>query len=152
MAKSVLAGSIIILLIAIFLGIFISGLPPQAEYKFPGATEAVKQYFESWGKKDWPNMYSVISDGFKKIEPTAKTLAGFKVYAESQNMSAVKILGLKEESNDGKTAIIGYSAEFTLSDGSKKEFSDKFTLKFREADVIKGWKLIHPYGENIDTS
>ena len=124
----------------------------KSEYKFPEATQTVKQYFDSWDKKDWPNMYSVISDGFKKIEPTAKTLGDFRAYAEGQNVETVKILELKEESADGKTAVIQYSVGFTLKDGTKKEFKDKFTLKYREADVIKGWKLIHPYGEKIDTS
>jgi len=152
MAKSVLVGSIIILLIAIFLGIFISGLPPQTDYKFSDPQQIVKQYFESWNKKDWPNMYATISDGFKKIEPTAKTLSDFRSYAEGQGIPEVKILNLKEETNDGSTAVIQYKVEFTLSGGTKKEFSDKFSLKYREADVIKGWKLIHPYGENIDTS
>ena len=34
----------------------------------------------------------------------------------------------------------------------KQNFSDKFSLKFGQGDIIPGWKLIHPYGENIDTS
>jgi len=152
MAKSVLVGSIIILLIAIFLGIFISGLPPQTDYKFSDPQQIVKQYFESWNKKDWPNMYATISDGFKKIEPSAKTLADFKKYAENQNVPEVKIISLVEKTNDGETAVVDYSVEFVLADNTKKPFSGSFTLKYREADVIKGWKLIHPYGENIDTT
>ncbi len=152
MKKFVLASVVVLALIAAA-GFIVQVTENQkVEYTFPGASEAVKQYFNSWGTKNWPNMYSVISDGFKKIEPTAKTLSDFKTYAESQKIESVKILDLKEESNDGKASIVQYKIEFTLSDGTKKEFSDKFTLKNREADVIKGWKLIHPYGSNIDTS
>ncbi len=152
MRKIILISVIVFITIAAT-GIIIQTLETQkTDYKFPGAIEAVKQYLDSWDKKDWPNMYSVISDGFKKIEPTAKTLSDFREYAEGQNIENVKILSLKEESNDGKAAVILYLVEFELKDRTKKEFSDKFTLKYREADVIMGWKLIHPYGEKIDTS
>ena len=96
-------------------------------------------------------MYSVISDGFKKIEPTARNLSDFKQYTESQGVEGVNILSIQEQTNDGRTAVVSYSVEFVLSD-NKQTFSDSFTLKFREADIIRGWKLIHPYGSNIDTS
>ena len=152
MGKIILISAIAFVLIAAT-GIIIQTLETQkTEYKFPGAAEAVRQYFDSWDKKDWPNMYAVISDGFKKIEPTAKTLSSFRGYAESQGIKEVNIVDITEKSNDGKTAVVDYSVEFTLSGGTKKEFKDSFTLKFREADVIKGWKLIHPYEEKIDTS
>ena len=38
--------------------------------------------------------------------------------------------------------------EITNKDGTKKEFSSTYTLKKR----TNGWKLIHPYGQNIDTT
>ena len=150
--KKIILISVAVLVLLAGAGVIIQTTEKQeSEYKFPDATQTVKQYFNSWNSKDWPNMYSIVSDGFKKIEPTAQTLVDFKTYSESQNIQNVKLLDLKEESNDGKTALIGYKVEFTLKDGTKKEFSGKFTLKYREADVIKGWKLIHPYGEKIDT-
>ena len=96
-------------------------------------------------------MHATISDGFKRIDPNAKALATFKNFASAQGIEGVRILSVKEESNDGTTAIVDYSVEFTLS-SSRKQFSDKFTLKFRQGDIIPGWKLIHPYGLNIDTS
>lgn len=126
--------------------------PKSVDYQVPSPQEVVRQYFESWNNKDWPNMYATISDGFKKIDPNAKDLATFKNFANSQGIEGVRILSIKEESNNGVTAIAAYSVEFTLSDGTKSQFSDKFTLKFRQGDVILGWKLIHPYGPNIDTS
>lgn len=121
-------------------------------YQVPVPEEVVRQYFESWNNKDWPNMYAALSDGFKKIDPNAKDLAAFKSFASSQGIESVKIISIKEESNDGTTASVAYSVEFKLSDNNAKNFSDRFTLRFRQGDVIPGWKLIHPYGENIDTS
>ena len=149
-----------IMLTAIFLLFFIGGLayisllpkdePP--EYKIASPEEVVRQYFTAWDKKNYQDMYAVISDGFKKIEPTASDLRAFKAYAESQGVEGVNILSIREISNDGTTASVGYSIEFTLSNGKKTNFGGTFTLKYRQGDVILGWKLIHPYGENIDAS
>jgi|SRR3989338_1728490 len=148
-----------IALIAAFLLFFIAGIAyisllpkdEQAEYKVPSPEEVVRQYFVSWDKKIYPDMYAVISNGFKKIEPTAKDLRAFKSYAESQGVESVNILSIKEASNDGATASVEYSIEFVLPNGKKTKFDGTFTLKYRQGDVIPGWKLIHPYGENIDT-
>ncbi len=121
-------------------------------YNTPSAEEVVKQYFESWDKKDWPNMYATISDGFKRIDPDAKDFTIFRNFTDSQGIEGVKILSIKEISDDGTTASIEYSVEFTLLDSSKRQFSDIFTLKYRQGDIIPGWKIIHPYGQNIDKS
>lgn len=122
------------------------------DYTIKKPEEVVRQYFESWDRKDYPNMYATLSDGFKRIDPNAKDLSTFKDFASSQGIEGVRIISMKEKSNDGRTAIVAYSVEFTLSDASKQPFNDEFTLKFRHGDVIPGWKLIHPYGQNIDTS
>ncbi len=114
--------------------------------------DVVKQYFGSWKEKNWPRMYETISDGFKKIDSSAKDLTTFSNFANSQGIEDVKIINIEEESNDGTYAVVAYSVEFTLSDGSKQNFSDKFSLKFRQNDNMPGWKLIHPYGPNVDTS
>jgi len=124
----------------------------QTEYSIKKPEEVARQYFESWDIKDWPNMYATLSDGFKRIDLNAKDLAAFRNFASSQGIEGIRIISIKEDSNDGTTAIVAYSVEFTLSDGKKQNFSDEFTLKFRRGDVIPGWKLIHPYGPNIDTS
>lgn len=133
--------------------IYVQFTKPQIqEYQTPSPEEIVRQYFESWAKKDWPNMYAAISDGFKRIDSNAKDIAAFRNFANSQGVEGVNILSIKETSNDGTTASVDYSVEFVLSDGGKKPFSDRFTLKFRQGDIILGWKLIHPYGPNVDTS
>src|SRR3989344_2719077 len=121
-------------------------------YGMPPPDEVTRQYFESWNSKDWPNMYATLSDGFKKIDPDAKDLAAFRNFASSQCIEGINIMSIREESNDGTTASVAYSVEFALSDGDKRPFSNRFTLKFRQGDVIPGWKLIQPYGSNADTS
>lgn len=154
--NSKLYWGIIILAIIVFSGIAYVQLtkPSNSEqsYQTPSPEEVVRQYFESWNKNDWPNMYATISDGFKRIDPSAKDLATFRNFASSQSIEGVKIISIDEESNDDTTAIVAYSVEFTLSDESTRTFSDKFSLKFRQGDIIPGWKLIHPYGPNADTS
>ncbi len=121
-------------------------------YKVPEPDEVVRQYFESWARKDWPNMYATLSDGFKKIDPNAKDLAAFRDYASSQGIEEVNILSVEEKINDGTTAAVDYSVEFVLADKSKQKFDGTFTLKYRQGDIIPGWKMIHPYGNNIDDS
>jgi hypothetical protein len=113
--------------------------------------EVVRQYFTAWNNEDWPNMYATISDGFKRIEPTAKDLATFRDYASSQGIGGVKIFGISETSNDGDRATVDYSVEFARTNGTRP-FNGTFTLRYRPGDVIRGWKLVHPYSQNIDTS
>lgn len=165
--KILVVGLLAILLIVIIGVIFIKNTKDTEEvYMTPPPEEVVRQYFTAWNNKNYQDMYAVISDGFKKIEPTAKDLNYFRTYASSQGVESVKIIAVELESMTmdgmnvekdmmgmpGMQAIVAYTVEFTFSDGTKREFSDKFTLKFREGDVIIGWKLIHPYGNNIDTS
>ena len=147
-------------LIAAFALFFIGGIvyisltksEESIDYDVPIPEEVVKQYFNAWNSKNYADMYAAISDGFKKIEPTAKDLRAFKIHAESQGITNVVILSIKEASNDGQTAAVDYSVEFSFSNGKKSKFDGTYTLKYRQGDIIPGWKLIHPYGQNIDTS
>ena len=150
MKRKVLIISVIVFLLVVGLGITLQLQQKTDHFEFPKAEEVVRNYFESWDKKNWVEMYSTFSDGFKKIEPTAKTLTDFRKYAEAQKIDGVEILFISEKSNDGKTAVVDYSVEFSSSDGSKSKFDGTFTLKFREGDIVHGWKLIHPYGNKID--
>ena len=161
MKESVKSNSKVVMGIAIIAAIFVIGLiyiqftqqnSVADNYQVAKPEEVVRQYFTSWNSKDWPNMYATLSDGFKRIDPNAKDLSAFRNFSSSQGVEGVNILNIKRLSNDGTTASVEYSVEFVLADGSKRPFSDKFTLKFRQGDVILGWKLIHPYGQNIDIS
>ncbi len=144
-----LTGIFILFVIGIIL---VNRQEPIPEYAFPEPVEVVRQYFSSWDKEDYSNMYATFSDGFKHIEPSTKNLSLFKQYVQSQQISGVDIIRILEKSNDGSTATVEYAVEFVLNDDSKKPFEGAFTLKYRTGDVIRGWKLIHPYGENIDKS
>lgn len=146
---------------AIIAAVFVMGLiyvqltkqnEATGNYQVAPPEEVVRQYFTAWNNKDWPNMHATLSDGFKKIDPNAKDLATFRNFARSQGIDGVNILSIKETSNDGTTANVDYSVEFILTDSSKRKFDDAFTLKYRQGDIIQGWKLIHPYGQNVDTS
>ena len=112
--------------------------------------QVVILYFQAWNDKKYDVMYSLISDGFKQIEPTAKTFDDFKPYmAKFYDTSlGVKVLEAKESYKNDKEAGVDYKIEITNKDETKKEFSSAYTLKKR----ANGWKLIHPYGKNIDTT
>ena len=152
--RKILFFGVLILLLIFIIGALIIIYQKKSEpiYNFPNSAEVVAQYFTSWSNKDYPDMYATISDGFKKIEPTAKDLSSFKEYAESQKIKSINIVSINEKSNDGTTAEVNYSVEFLLEDDTTTKYEGTFTLKNRQSDVIRGWKLIHPYGSNIDTS
>jgi len=147
-----LYGGLTILLIVAVAGVIAANKEEPEEYAFPQPEEVVNQYFSSWNNRNYPNMYAAISDGFKRIEPTAKTLQDFKEYVQSQPIQGVSIASIDEASNDGSTSTVNYNVKFTLNDGTTQPYKGTFTLKNRQGDVIKGWKLIHPYGENIGRS
>ena len=112
--------------------------------------QVVTLYFQSWNDEKYDVMYPLISDGFKQLEPTAKTFGDFKSYMEKFYDTAlgVRITEAKESYRTEKEAGVDYTIEITNKDNTKKEFSSTYTLKKR----VDGWKLIHPYGENIDTT
>ena len=112
--------------------------------------QVVILYFQAWNDEQYDVVYSLISDGFKQIEPTAKTFDEFKAYMEKFYDTAlgVSIVEAKESYRTEKEAGVDYKIGITRKDGTKREFSSVYTLKKR----ANGWKLIHPYGENIDAN
>ena len=112
--------------------------------------QAVILYFQAWNDEQYDVMYSLISDGFKQIDPQAKTLGEFKANMEKFYDTAlgVRIVEAKESYNNEQEAGVDYKIEITNKDNTKKEFSSTYTLKKR----ANGWKLTHPYGKNIDTT
>ncbi len=152
--KTILFTGIILIVFAVSLEVILNTSKTVKEdvYIEPLPDEVVRTYFTSWSNKNYVNMYSTISDGFKQIEPTAKDLSSFREYVASQGIKSVHIISITQKSNDGGTAVVDYLVEFVLEEGIKRDFAGSFTLKYRDGDVIKGWKLIHPYGENIDNS
>lgn len=112
--------------------------------------QVVVLYFQSWNDKKYDVMYLLISDGFKQIEPTANTFDGFQLYMDSffETENEIRLVEAKQAYQGDNEAGVTYEIEITSKDGSRKEFGNAYTLKKRE----NGWKLIHPYGEHIDTS
>jgi len=112
--------------------------------------QVVILYFQAWNDEQYDVMYSLISDGFKQIDPQAKTLGEFKANMEKFYDTAlgIRIVEAKESYNTGQEAGVDYKIEITNKDNTRKEFSSTYTLKKR----ANGWKLIHPYGKNIDTT
>ncbi len=131
--------------------ILIACTPTQPKTSESEATKVVRTYFEAWDRQDWPTMYSLMSDGFKKIDPNAKTLQDFEAFAEKQGITAVKINSITEKLNDGTQATIDYDVAFTIK-GKETPFKSTFTVRYKPNDTSPGWKLIHPYGPNIDTT
>ena len=109
--------------------------------------KVVKKYFEAWNQKDYATMYSLISEGFKKIEPTANTFENFKNYASNQGVEGVRVNDVNVLDNDGEKASVAYEIEYYIN-GVWKGFSGTYILKLKD----NNWRLIHPYGENIDES
>ena len=113
-------------------------------------TEAVRLYFEAWNSKQYNIMYSLISDGFKQIEPTAKSFDDFKAHMDKfyETANGVNAIDVQTQYENDKEAGVNYKIEIIGKDGAKKDFESTYTLKKRS----NGWKLIHPYGQNIDTT
>ena len=123
--------------------------------------QVVILYFQAWNDEQYDVMYSLISDGFKKIEPTAKTFEDFKSYMSKFYDTAlgVRVIEAKEAYQSEKEAGVNYKIEIIKKEASKREFSNAYTLKKKASNAseltrsqVTGWKLIHPYGENIDTT
>src|SRR3989338_11611916 len=127
----------------LFIVIFLTGC--NSTKTTEDASSAVESYFTAWNNHDYETMYSVISDGFRALEPTAATFEDFKAYADAQGISSVRIISIKQTSNDGMIATADYKVEFLIKD-TKLPYQDSFTIKYKPNDSVPGWKLIHPYG------
>ena len=112
--------------------------------------QVVRIYYESWNNKNYEVMYSLISDGFKQIEPTAKTFDDFKNYMSKfyDTSTGIEIVEIKESYQNDKESGVNYKINVVGKNGKKTQFGSIYTLKKR----ANGWKLIHPYGNNIDTN
>ena len=151
MVKTLLRYTILILVFLSVISLFLAGCSNKADSdaNILRPEYAVKLYYESLDNKDYEIMYSLISDGFKKIDPLAKDYSTFEEYMSKffDTATGVEVISVKETSNNGKKSTVDYTINI-LNSREKNEFKSTFTLK-KQAD---GWKLIHPYGDNIDMS
>lgn len=95
-------------------------------------------------------MYALISDGFKELEPTAKTFGQFQQYMSKffDTADSIKVTSTEIESSSDTKVVVKYVAEIRMKSGKTQELKSSFTVVKKS----NGWKLIHPYGENIDAS
>lgn len=140
------------LIIGMFVLVVLGACSPKQQVttvQRPTPEDVVRTYFTAWNTKDYGTMYQQISEGFKQIDPQAKDIQTFSasmaVYFEKGD--ALLVQSVKETSNNGKKATVEYTILMKLK-SDEKPFSGTYTLKKR----VGGWKLIHPYGENVDTT
>lgn len=124
-------------------------LPKNSFFSTPDAT--VNYYFQSWNEKNWEGMYSAISDGFKKTEPTASNLTNFENLLKSANVNSVQVHLVNVTSNNGTYAIVRFEVTYDINGTAATSRSD-FLLRYRQNDAVPGWKLIQPYGNKADES
>ena len=112
--------------------------------------EVVVLYFQSWKEGRYDVMYSLISEGFKQIEPSAKTLDDFKEYMNAlyETATIIDIIEAAADNQNENEAQVNYKIEIENKDGTRKLFTSSYTLRKKQ----NGWKLIHPYGDNIDNA
>ena len=112
--------------------------------------EVTSLYYESFAARDYKTMYALVSDGFKLVEPTAQTYDKFAIEMDRFYDSAdeIRFISADESVIDGNSANVNYHIEVRLKSGQIKPFDSAFSLKKQN----NGWKLIHPYGKNVDTS
>ncbi len=135
--------------IAVLLIVFAAGMlynyynPPinSNKYEFPSPEKTVRNYLEAWRDKRYADMYSVISDEFKKTEPNAESLAKFREHIEKQGIKVAEILEVAGVANDEKKTSVKYKIVFENARGEKMPFEGIFSLGFMEKDLVKGWKL-----------
>lgn len=146
-------------------GLFVAGMvllagcvsPPAQRISYSPALappDVVALYFNAWAAKDYEPMYAAISDGFKKIEPTAASYENFTAYMSKfyESSRSIKLVSVNETANDNTAASVDYTIEIEQLDGTRTPFSGSYTLRYRANDTAPGWKLIHPYGKNVDAS
>ncbi len=75
--------------------------------------EVVILYFQAWNDEQYDVTYSLISDGFKQIEPAAKAFDEFKSYMEKFYDTAlgVSVVEAKESYSTEKEAGVNYKIE-----------------------------------------
>ena len=145
---------VLLFFVFLFIGIFFwyrEQQPVEKEYAFPSPEDVVRLYFTAWDDKQYPDMYSTIADDFKRSEPTAHNLSAFRSYVEQQHVTQIILADLQQISNDGMLANVTYDIRLARDD-TIVPLQGTFVLGNKQADIIRGWKLIHPYGENEDTS
>jgi hypothetical protein len=112
--------------------------------------EIVQKYYGAWAEKDYRLMYTLVSDGWKALEPTARTEQSFSRHIDGffDKANGIRLVFASEQSNTGSEATVSVALEVETFDGRFLMSNQTLTLRLKD----NGWKLIHPYGEYKDLS
>ncbi|MEM4240015.1 MAG: hypothetical protein QXM31_00725 [Candidatus Woesearchaeota archaeon] len=112
--------------------------------------EIVQKYYAAWGAKDYKTMYTLVSDGWKALEPTAHTELRFANHLGGfyKSAKAIRLVFASEQSNTGSQSVVSAALEVETMDGRFVLANQTVVLRLKD----NGWKLIHPYGEFTDLS
>lgn len=112
--------------------------------------EIVQKYYAAWGDRDYKTMYTLVSDGWKALEPTARTQKSFAAYVSGfyRKAKGIRLVFASEQSNTGSQAAVSAAVEVETYEGKFALANQTLTLRLKD----NGWKLISPYGEFADLS
>lgn len=112
--------------------------------------DIVKMYYAGWSNQDYEAMYALVSDGWKELEPTARTLGRFERHMSGffAKAEGIRSTFVSEQSNTGSEAVVSVAIEVETFDGRFLNTNQTLALKLKD----NGWKLINPYGEYTDVS
>ena len=140
----------VLLLLAVL--VLVSCVPeePQTSFVEGSPAEIVEIYYDAWAARDYKTMYSLVSDGWKVLEPTAHTEEDFAAYLVGfyNKAESIRLTFASEQHNTGAEAVVSIAIETELKDGRFVNSNQDLTLRLKK----NGWKLIHPYGEYSDLS
>lgn len=117
-------------------------------------TEVVREYFETWTRKNRPALEGLLAEDFHFTSPLDNRLdleAFFKrCWPGSEDIATID---LKRLIPDGHLVFVTY--ELTMKDGRQFRNSEALTLrdgKVREIEVYFGWDIPHkaPEGGFVD--
>lgn len=137
---------VLLLLLAV-----LAGCGPQQSLRVEGTPrDIVEKYYGAWSQKDYETMYGLVSDGWKRLEPTARSEGEFARFLDGfyNNAKGIRLAFASEQSNTGSEAVVSMALEVELNDGRFVTNNQTLTLRLKD----KGWKLIHPYGDYVDDS
>lgn len=120
----------------------------QEDYVFPSPEDVVRLYFTAWNEGRYADMYSTLADDFKRSEPTAHNLSAFRSYVEQQRITHITLTSIQQISNDGLMANVTYDIRLTKSN-TLIPLQGTFILDNKQADIIRGWKILDPYGDAL---
>lgn len=140
------------LVVSVLLVLLAACAPPDTPGPYVEGTpvEIVQKYYDAWAKREYRTMYNVVSDGWKALEPTARTFRDFASHQKGffDHAKGIRLVFASEQYNTGSEAGVSVALEVATYDGRFLTTNQTVVLRLKD----NGWKLIHPYGEFTDLS